>query len=61
MSATKTNTDSDYRDSPMFWFVRLEKARERHDHENAAQAIRELRRLGVDVRFARTTKGTQQR
>jgi hypothetical protein len=51
MSAAKTITEAEYRESPVYWFVRLEKSRERQDHEQAAQAIRELRRLGVDVRF----------
>jgi hypothetical protein len=50
MSATKQNV-SDYRDSAVFWFVRLEKSHEGADHEEAARAIRELRRLGVDIKF----------
>jgi hypothetical protein len=51
MSTTKSAAEPDYRDSPVFWFVRLEKAREHRDFEKAAEAVRELRRLGVDVRF----------
>ena len=51
MSTTTATAENEYRDSPVFWFVRLEKAREREDHERAAEAIRELRRLGVEVRF----------
>jgi hypothetical protein len=50
MHATKT-VEAECRQSPVYWFVRLEKSRERQDHERAAEAIRELRRLGVDVRF----------
>lgn len=42
------------KDSPTAWFVTLEEARRREDHEAAAQAIRQLRRLGVEVRFVRT-------
>jgi hypothetical protein len=41
----------EFHDSPMFWFVRLEKAREQQDHETAAEAIQNLRRLGVLIRF----------
>jgi len=52
MSATKTVYEADFRQSPTFWFVRLENARECQDHEKAAHAIRELRRLGVNVRFS---------
>lgn len=33
------------------WFLELELARERQDFERAAQAKRELQRLGVDVRY----------
>lgn len=51
MSTTKTISEADFRNSPVYWFVRLENAREHENHERAAQAIRELRRLGVDVRF----------
>jgi hypothetical protein len=42
---------TDFRNSTVYWFVRLENAREHQDHEKAAEAIRELRRLGIDVRF----------
>jgi hypothetical protein len=40
-------------DSPAAWFAALEVARRRQDHEAAARAIQELRRLGVTVRFQR--------
>ncbi len=50
MPATKTTDE--FRDNPTFWFVRLENAREREDHEAAAEAIRELRRLGVSISFS---------
>ena len=52
MSQEQKQIDQGYRDSTVFWFVRLEKAREHQNHEQAAEAIRELRRLGVNVRFA---------
>lgn len=35
------------------WFLELELARERQDFERAAQAKRELQRLGVEVRYRR--------
>jgi hypothetical protein len=37
---------------PLWWFVRLEKAVEQGDHA-AAEAQRELERLGVRVRYGR--------
>lgn len=40
-------------DSPTAWFAVLEAARLRDDHERAAEAIRQLRRLGVEVKFRR--------
>lgn len=53
MQATKTTADAECRDSIVFWFVVLDKAREQFDFERAAEAVRELRRLGVIVRFQR--------
>jgi hypothetical protein len=38
-------------DWPVWWFVRLEAAVERGDHAAAAEAQRELERLGVQVRY----------
>jgi hypothetical protein len=40
-------------DWPLWWFARLEAAVERGDHEAAAEAQRELERLGVRVRYGR--------
>jgi hypothetical protein len=40
-------------DWPLWWFVRLEGAVERGDHESAAEAQRELARLGVRVYYGR--------
>jgi hypothetical protein len=39
------------RDWPLWWFARLEAARERSDFQAAARAQRELERLGVSVQF----------
>jgi hypothetical protein len=40
-------------DWPVWWFVRLEAAVEQGDHAAAADAQRELERLGVSVRYGR--------
>ena len=46
------------RDSPVYWFTVLEIARERDDYALAAEAERELRRLGVRVtRIRRRAEG----
>ena len=58
---TTQQTQTDWRDSPTAWFAVLERAHQDGDHERAAEAIRELRRLGVAVRFAppRRMEGSQ--
>lgn len=38
-------------DSPVAWFAVLERARRIEDFEMAAQALRELERLGVRVKY----------
>lgn len=38
-------------DCATVWFARLEHAKENHLFEEAARAVRELRRLGVKVEF----------
>lgn len=38
------------------WFLRLERAKNLNNFEAAAEAVRELRALGVDVRFRRPVK-----
>jgi hypothetical protein len=53
MPTAKTTTENrEHRNSPVYWFVVLDDAREQRDYERAAEAIRELRRLGVVVRFS---------
>jgi hypothetical protein len=42
---------ADHREHPTYWFGVLEIARERGDFARAAEAQRELRRLGVIVRY----------
>jgi hypothetical protein len=41
----------DYHNSPAAWFCQLEIARNKEDFERAALAVRELKRLGVTVKF----------
>jgi hypothetical protein len=40
-------------DWPLWWFARLEAAVERGDHAAAAEAQRQLERLGVRVSYGR--------
>ena len=40
-------------DWPLWWFARLEAAVERGDHAGAAEAQRQLARLGVRVAYGR--------
>lgn len=51
-----TATTNDIKDSPIAWFYTLENARRRNDFEQAARAKRELKRLGVEVRYAEQKK-----
>jgi hypothetical protein len=47
------DTPKDTIDWPGWWFFRLEAAVERGDHQAAAEAQRELDRLGVRVAYGR--------
>jgi hypothetical protein len=40
-------------DCPIYWFAILEKAVEQGDHQKAAEAQKELARLGVHVAYGR--------
>jgi hypothetical protein len=40
-------------DWPVYWFAALERAVEDGDHQAAAEAQRQLSRLGVEVRYGR--------
>jgi hypothetical protein len=44
---TRTRT----RDWPLWWFARLETAFRRGDRHAAKEALRNLNRLGIEVRF----------
>lgn len=41
----------DYENSPTAWFVTMETARQRGDFARAAEAQKQLKRLGVEVRY----------
>jgi hypothetical protein len=52
--ATPASPDeTDYRNWPLYWFAKLEKAVEGGDHQDAAEAQRRLARLGVRVKYGR--------
>lgn len=53
----KSNRDT--QDSPAAWFVELEIARRANDYERAARAVRELKRLGVSVKYIRRERGNR--
>ena len=45
-------SDQSHLDHPVYWFAILERARERGDRNSATSAMRELKRLGVDVKYS---------
>lgn len=53
MTTGPTTSDRTPRDEPTYWFAILDIAREKGDYGRAAEAQRELERLGVQVAFAR--------
>lgn len=54
MTATESESEHpDVRRQPVYWFTLLELAVERGDHAAAADAQRELARLGIEVRYGR--------
>ncbi len=53
MRASQVNQSNNVENSPSVWFMRLERAKNLNDFEGAATAVRELRRLGVTVKFDR--------
>lgn len=48
-----TNNDRQTRESPDYWWICLSMAMREGDLSSAAEAQRELRNLGVEVRFRR--------
>jgi hypothetical protein len=55
-----TKAPNDYTDLPLFWFLILEQSLDNGDLEQAAQAKRELKRLGVDIVYRRQRRPRQQ-
>ena len=53
MSIKPHNNQRDHRDEPTYWFAVMEIARERGDFEGAAEAKRELLRLGLCISYER--------
>lgn len=49
-------TDPPVTDVPIYWFAKLERALDDGDFEAAAEAQRQLERLGVTVRFTRRAR-----
>jgi hypothetical protein len=47
-------------DWPLYWFAKLEKSVEDGDHQAAAEAQRELARLGVRVAYGRPSTKPQE-
>ena len=58
MTMAKPKVDAP-EDCATVWFARLERAKSQNDFERAAEAVRQLRRLGVDVRFAPSTEAAR--
>jgi hypothetical protein len=50
-------TDPPATEWPLYWFALLEKAVEQGDHQAAAEAQRQLARLGVRVSYGRLRNG----
>jgi hypothetical protein len=47
-------------DRPLYWLVILDQAVEKGDHQTAAEAQRELTRLGVRIAYGRRPAGRQE-
>ncbi len=55
-----SETDPEIRDSPIYWFVVLTEAKERGDFARAAEAQKELDRLGIRISYRATKSATEQ-
>jgi hypothetical protein len=55
MRNPQPTTDPPVTDWPLYWFALLDKAVEQGDHQAAAEAQRELARLGIRVNYGRPT------
>ena len=57
MHNQQVNKTLNFQNSPVAWFVVLERARKNNDFGLAAKAKRELERLGVIVKYHKIVKG----
>lgn len=55
----QVNKTPNFQNSPVAWFVVLERAKEDNDFDLAAKAKRELERLGVIVKYHKKNRGEQ--
>jgi hypothetical protein len=46
-------------DQPLYWFCILEQALDRGNLDLAAHAVKELKRLGIDITYRRTRRGQE--
>jgi hypothetical protein len=53
MTTKSIKPKRDHHQEPTYWFALLEIARESGDFENAAEAKRQLQRLGIRVSYKR--------
>lgn len=58
MPTTTNNPTTDAKRQPVYWFLILEDAVQRGDHITAAEAQRELARMGIRVNYGRTADTT---
>lgn len=56
-NAAQKKVNDEIKNSPIAWFYVLEDARREGDFERAAQAQRELRRLGIEIRYKGISAG----
>ena len=57
MCNQQINKTLNFQNSPVAWFVVLERAKKDNDFELAAKAKRELERLGVIVKYYKKNRG----
>jgi hypothetical protein len=48
------------RDQPIYWFALLDSAIESGDFEQAAEAVKQLKRLGISVRYRCRSKARKE-
>jgi hypothetical protein len=61
MFTKRTESKRDHRQEPTYWFAVMEIARERGDLDGAAEAKRQLQRLGVSVSYNRPQRAGSDR